>query len=193
MTRPDNWRDEWDRRYSEETQRWREPDPSLVSLYEDFLKPAFPKGGRALDVAGGMGRHGLWLAERGWQVTVWDYSTVALRKMAEIAQEKRVSVSAANVDILSADFGREGFDLIMVFYFLERAVMPKLVSALRPGGFLLYKTFTIEQLGFEKGPRDEDYLLQPNELLRTFLGLHVVHYREVVTDGGKAELLARKI
>src|SRR5512138_852827 len=102
MTRPDNWRAEWDRRYSEETTRWREPDPSLVNLYEDFLKPAFPKGGRVLDVAGGMGRHGLWLAEHGWQVTVWDYSTVALRNMAEIAKEKKVSVESANVDILSA-------------------------------------------------------------------------------------------
>jgi len=192
MAQPNDWRAEWDRRYTDEKERWREPDPTLVTLYNEFLQPAFPNGGRALDVAGGMGRHAIWLAERGWQVTIWDFSTVALQNMARIAAAKRVPVNTLNVDVRSADFGREAFDLIMVFYFLEREILPKLVPALRPGGFLLYKTYTLEQLEFEKGPKDEAYLLQPNELLRAFSELQVGYYKEWVTDGGRAEILARR-
>jgi len=193
MAEPSDWRALWDRRYEDEKERWREPDPSLVNLYEEFLRAAFPKGGRALDVAGGMGRHAMWLAERGWDVTLWDFSGVALQNMAQIATARKVSVNAVKADVRSADFGIEIYDLIVIFYFLEREILPRLVPALRPGGFLLYKTYTLEQLEFEKGPKDEAYLLKPNELLQTFRGVHVVHYNESVTDGGRAEILLRKV
>ncbi len=193
MADPNDWRAEWDRRYEDEKERWREPDPSLVALYDEFLRRAFPNGGRALDVAGGMGRHAMWLAERGWDVTIWDFSAVALQNMAQIAAERKVSVKAVKADVRSADFGDEVYDLIVVFYFLEREVLPKLVPALRAGGFLLYKTYTLEQLNFEKGPKDEEYLLKPNELLRSFSRLQVVHYKELITDGGRAEILAKKV
>jgi tellurite methyltransferase len=193
MAEPNDWREEWDRRYENEKERWREPDPSLVTLYDEFLRPAFPNGGRALDVAGGMGRHAMWLAERGWDVTICDFSTVALQNMNQIAAERKVSVNAVKADVRSADFGNEAYDLIVVFYFLEREVLPKLVPAMRPGGFLLYKTYTLEQLGFEKGPKDEAYLLRPNELLQAFPGLQVAYYKELVTDGGRAEILAKKV
>ena len=135
----------------------------------------------------------MWLAERGWDVTIWDFSAVALQNMAQIAAERKVSVKAVKADVRSADFGDEVYDLIVVFYFLEREVLPKLVPALRAGGFLLYKTYTLEQLNFEKGPKDEEYLLKPNELLRSFSRLQVVHYKELITDGGRAEILAKKV
>jgi len=183
---------EWNRRYADEFNRWRDPDPSLPALYDDFLKPAFPNGGRAVDVAGGMGRHAMWLAERNWQVEVWDYSDVALQNMAKIAAERQVKVATRQVDVHTADFGQNQFDMIMAFYFLDRSILPKLSDALRPGGFLLYKTYTLEQLAFDKGPKDEEYLLRPNELLQAFSQLHVVHYSEAVTDGGRAEILAQK-
>jgi len=58
----------WNQRYRERSPSSLEPDPLLVTSYEEFIQPLFPHGGIALDVAGGVGRHGRWLAERNWKV-----------------------------------------------------------------------------------------------------------------------------
>jgi hypothetical protein len=57
MAEADRWR--WDTRYREHEPRLRQPSGSLVAL-SDLM----PQGGRALDVAGGNGRHTLWLGQR---------------------------------------------------------------------------------------------------------------------------------
>jgi 2-polyprenyl-3-methyl-5-hydroxy-6-metoxy-1,4-benzoquinol methylase len=51
-----------------------EPDPFFLSAYEQFVEPSFPHAGVALDLACGLGRHALWLADRSWQVTAVDLS-----------------------------------------------------------------------------------------------------------------------
>ena len=68
--------------------------------------------------------------------------------------------------------------------FLQRALLPALRDALRPGGLLVYETFGrahIDELGREFNP---DYVLGHNELLRAFGELHVRHYREGVVERG---------
>jgi SAM-dependent methyltransferase len=58
--------------------------------------------GTALDVGAGEGADGLWLADRGWQVTATDISTVALDRGASHAREAGTEV-AARIDWLHAD------------------------------------------------------------------------------------------
>jgi hypothetical protein len=53
----------WNRRYSEQENLSFEPDPFLLEAYEHFASSLFPKAGSALDIAGGLGRHAIWLAE----------------------------------------------------------------------------------------------------------------------------------
>ena len=65
-------RQDWNRRYSDGSHASFEPDPFLNSAYDDFIQPLFPKSGSALDIAGGTGRHAIWLAELRWKVTVVD-------------------------------------------------------------------------------------------------------------------------
>ncbi len=62
----ENARIDWDCRYSEGSHHSLTPDPFLVSAYEQFVAPNVKYVGRALDIAGGVGRHALYLAERGW-------------------------------------------------------------------------------------------------------------------------------
>src|SRR5688572_2866920 len=57
-------RERWDARYREGAGA-TEPSAFIMSL-DDVL----PKSGRALDLAGGRGRHAIWLARRGMDVTV---------------------------------------------------------------------------------------------------------------------------
>jgi tellurite methyltransferase len=66
----------WDLKYEQGLPSLTEPDPFFIFAYESVVKPSFPNGGEALDLAGGLGRHALWLASRNWRVTVVDVSDV---------------------------------------------------------------------------------------------------------------------
>jgi tellurite methyltransferase len=183
----------WDKKYSERSHSSLVPDPFLVSAYEEFLadRPA----GSALDLAGGVGRHAIWLAQRGWRVKLLDISEVGIRQAEENAARTGTasSISVKACDLSTAqELGREQYDLVVVFFYLQREVFPALATAIKPGGFLIYKTYTTEQKNFSGGPSHPMFLLEPNELLHVFPSLRVLHYHETVTEKGVAEFVARK-
>ncbi len=84
---PEADRQRWNQRYCQEGPMDCQPHPFLVEMFSRLGPP-----GRALDVAGGAGRHALWLAQRTWQVTLADISDVALRMAQQAAQECNVPV-----------------------------------------------------------------------------------------------------
>ncbi|HEY4961339.1 MAG TPA: hypothetical protein VII29_10815, partial [Terriglobales bacterium] len=67
-----------------------------------------------------------------------------------------------------------------------------IAAALRPGGILIYKTYTSEQQNLSRGPTHPMHLLQSGELQRAFADLEILHYSETVADKAVAELVARK-
>jgi len=182
----------WNTRYSAGSHSDSLPDEFLVSAFEKFLSAKPP--GRALDVAGGAGRNALWLAERRWRVKLIDLSDVAALLAEQRARELKSGSLTTEVRDISArpDLGDEQFELIIVFYFLDRQLFPALIRAIKPGGFLIYRTYTVDQLRFGAGPSDPRYLLELNELREAFKSLQILHYRESVTDKATAELVARK-
>jgi 2-polyprenyl-3-methyl-5-hydroxy-6-metoxy-1,4-benzoquinol methylase len=183
----------WDKKYSERSHSSLEPDPLLLRAYDEFLSGTAP--GSALDVAGGVGRHAIWLAQRGWRVTLMDISEVGIKKTEENARQTLTAASITTEvrDLNTAqDLGREQYDMVLVFLFLQRELFPALTAALKPGGHLIYKTYTTEQQRFAGGPGHPRFLLQPNELLHAFPSLRVLHYHETVQEKGVAELVARK-
>ncbi len=191
----------WNRKYSEGSHTSLEPDPFLVSAYSEFLVDRPP--GIALDVAGGRGRHALWLADRGWNVRLVDISEVgieAARKNVDKANHGpnppsaiKGSVSTEVVDLnTTRDLGLEQYDLILVFLYLQRELFPALISALKPDGLLIYKTYNTEHQNSSSGPNNLMFLLQPNELLRTFQLLRIMHYHEALQGKCVTELVARK-
>src|SRR5664279_5663327 len=144
----DNARIEWDRRHAEGSHSPLTPDPFFVSAYEQFVAPNVKYVGRALDIAGGIGRHALYLAERGWLVTLMDISDVALKQARRHAEQQDVHIFAEQVDLTEAQLPEDAFDLTVVFFYLERGLLPRIAAALRPGGMLIYKTYTTEQREF---------------------------------------------
>jgi tellurite methyltransferase len=195
----------WNQRYSESPQSWVEPDTFLTEAYHEFLAGA--GSGAALDVAGGAGRNAVWLAERGWRVKLIDISDVALKmarekfevvKKASASQPKtsparKASLKTEIVDLNSiSHLGTEEYDLLVVFYFLRRELFPAISRALKPGGTLIYRTYTVDRMKVPGGPSDPRYLLQANELLHAFPGLRVLHYREMLQGKAAAELVAQK-
>lgn len=183
----------WNQKHREHTHSSLTPDPLLVSAYDEYLSSATP--GRAIDVAGGVGRHAIWLAQRGWQVRLLDISDVAIteaqKNAKQTAAEKFITTEIQDLDG-SQDFGHEQYDLVLGFFFLQRKLFPALISALKPGGHLIYKTYTTEQKRFSGGPGHPMFLLEPNELMRAFSSLRILHYHETTQQKGVAELVARK-
>ncbi len=182
----------WERRYREGSHASPDPDLFLAETYTEFIEPLFPKGGTALDLAGGLGRHSIWLAQHGWHVTLTDISEVGIAKAHANAGSLATKIEFQALDVSNFEAGKQRYDLILVFFYLERKIFPELVKALKPGGLLLYKTYTRLHPKFGRGPTHPMHLLEENELLRAFAGLTVLHYHETVRDRGVAEFVGRK-
>ncbi len=129
----------WDLKYEQGLPSLTEPDPFFLGSYRQFVEPTFEGAGAALDLACGLGRHALWLARKKWQVTGVDLSDVAIAKLRRAAHDLNVNLELLVGDASEYKFGAAHFDLILLFYHLDRALFPGMVSALRPGGLLLCK------------------------------------------------------
>ena len=138
-----------------------------------------PTSGDALDIACGRGRHALWLARHGLRVTAVDRSEEAIAAVLDAARERALPIAAHVVDLEQpgADLGREVFDVIVGVHYLHRPLFPALVAALRPGGILIYETFTRAQARRGK-PTNPAFLLEPAELRTLTSGLDVIDERE---------------
>ena len=188
----------WNKKYAEGSHTSLEPETLLVQVYDEYLASRPP--GTVLDVAGGAGRHALWLAQRGWRIKLIDISERAialarenLRNAVPDALETLVETELADLkSIQNLGQTEDKYDLILVFFFLQRELFPALAAALKPGGLLIYKTYTTEQLRLSGGPRHPRFLLQPGELQSAFPSLQLLHYRESLTNKATAELVARK-
>lgn len=187
----------WNKKYHEKSHTSLDPDPFLVSAFDEFLSGQ-PQGS-ALDVAGGVGRHSIWLAQRGWRTRLLDISDVgvglaernASRALGPVRKEFLIHAEVADLN-RRPDLGVEQYDLVLVFFYLQRELFPALIAALKPGGFLLYKTYTTDQPRFSSGPTHPMFLLQPNELLHAFESLRIMRYHETTVNKGVAELVAQK-
>jgi len=183
---------EWDERYR---QGRTIPDEPAALLVESL--PLLPKGGKALDIAMGTGRNALYLASLGFQVTGVDLSAVAVEKCRQRAERLGLPIEALAADLEHYPLPTEEYDLIVNFYYLQRSLAPQIVAALKPGGVLVFETFTIDQLQFGWGPKSPDNLLHPGELREMFTGLETLLYHEGVIQGDRgpkavASLIGRK-
>jgi SAM-dependent methyltransferase len=182
----------WDIKYEQGLPSLTEPDPFFISAYERFVTPSLPKPGVALDLAGGLGRHALWLARRGWQVTVVELSDVAIGKLRQAAVELNVSVDLFAGDAAKYRLEPAQFDLIVLFYHLDRSLFPRIVSALKPGGLLICKMSLRWDSGVRLTTAGSSPLLR-NELPSLVPELDVLHHEErPVRDRGVVEFVGKK-
>ncbi len=192
MTSSSSEREHWNRKYRETPEAWLEPDPFLPRAFSEYIRPLFPEGGQALDLAGGAGRHAIWLAKQGWEVTLIDISETGVEQARRNAGAVASRIHFVIDDLTGFAASQTQFDVVMAFFYLRREIFPEIVKAIRPGGLLVYKTLTMEQLKLTGGPKDPAHLLEKDELLRLASGLEVSHHREEVAKKATAALVARK-
>ena len=134
--------------------------------------------GPCLDLACGRGRQALAVARWGVPVIGVDRSGEALRELAEAAAAESLPIALARADLETAaspPWVEGRFGCVLVFRYLHRPLAPAITRALRPGGLLLYETFTIYQKDRDQGPGNAHFLLQTGELPELFPELRVEH------------------
>lgn len=194
---------DWDAKHSLAAREAAEAPAGILAE----LWPLLPTGA-ALDLACGRGRNAIFLAEHGRPVTAVDWSPAALdllekraqalnlpvRRIQRIEKAKpaRAGIDLVEADLESAQLEVNGYFLILCVRYLQRSLFPQICRALRPGGMLLFETYTKAQLDFSGGPRNPAHLLDKGELRRAFPELQTIFYRELRAEQGIASLAARK-
>jgi SAM-dependent methyltransferase len=150
--------------------------------------------GPVVDLACGEGRHAQALAERGIPVVGLDRRAEALHALRDQARRAGLAVQPLRADLESARWlplAPARCAALLVFRYLHRPLAPALEEALRPGGLLLYETFTIFQREHGYGPVNPAFLLEPGELPRLFPRLEVLSFWEGVAEGPRPAAVAR--
>ncbi len=170
----------------------------LLVQHIDLITDLEPQSG-VLDLACGYGRNGLFLASHNVKVIFADNNMAALDVVSATLNERRWPGECWPVDLEdgSGPLNTHCFDAVIVFNYLHRPLFDALRAAIRPGGLIVYETFTVAQASLGR-PSNPDYLLQPGELVQHFPGWEVLH--EFEGEEGKsgkptraiASLIARK-
>ena len=149
-----------------------------------------PKG-KALDLAMGEGRNGVYLATQGFDVLGLDISSKGLNKAHRLAKRNNVTIETRVVDLENFQLEKNAYDVVLCTYYLQRDLFDQIKSALKPGGMALIETFNIDYLRYASFPRK--YLLEPNELLEIFKDFKIIRY-QAYDDGKEAysSIIAQK-
>jgi SAM-dependent methyltransferase len=171
------------------------PD-ALVADFSEVIIAEKPDG-PVLDLASGDGHNGLFLAAKGLPVILADRSDQALNQAKETADAMKGQVTMWKVDLEKAGenpLKENEYSAVLVFRYLHRPLIPCIRKALRPRGFLVYETYTVDQAQFGK-PRNPDFLLKPRELVNWFKDWHVLHSFEGIQENPRraiAQIVCRK-
>lgn len=184
-------RTKWEQRYTAIGFEVAPPSQVLQRLLPYF--PAVPQEPgnaqpvpRVLDVAGGAGRHAIWLSKLGYRVTLIDIAAAGLRIANERAKAEGVELETLCLDLDESPLPPGPWDVILCTMFLDRTLFARSVDALAPQGVVVYLQPTRTNLTRHEKP-PEGFLLEDGELpaLVAESGLEIVHYEEGWLEDGR--------
>jgi len=158
--------------------RFASPDYTFGKAPNYFLQSCWkllPPSGRALAVADGEGRNGVWLAEQGLDVLSLDFSSAAQNKARALAAERAVKVTFIEADVHAFDYPQAAFDVVVEIFTQfsgppQRAIKWRAMrGALKSGGLLIVQGYTPKQLQYGTGgPKQVEKLYTRAMLEREF-------------------------
>ena len=159
------------------------------NYFLESCKRLLPRSGRALAVADGEGRNGVWLAEQGLEVVSIDFSPAAQRKAKALAAERDVKVTFELVDVHNWNYPSAAFDVVAEIFtqFSNPADRARkwagMQKALKPGGLLIIQGYTPKQLEYGTGgPKEIENLYTRAMLEQEFGGLRELSLVEEERD-----------
>jgi SAM-dependent methyltransferase len=183
-----------------ELQRWEErfaaPDYWFGKAPNAFLKRHAHRlrpGQKALAIADGEGRNGVFLAECGLDVLSLDFSPSAVAKAKALAAERGVTLRAEIADIFEWQWPPAAFDVVVGIFFQfappaqRRQIFAGIKKTLKPGGLLLIQGYRPEQLKYGTGGPSHAENMYTRELLQEAFGdfssLEIREHDSVIAEG----------
>jgi SAM-dependent methyltransferase len=176
--------------------RYRVPDYVFGTEPNYFLvscKALLPRSGKALAVADGEGRNGIWLAEQGLEVLSLDFSPSAQQKARALAKQRGVTLTVAQADVHTWDYPEAAFDVVVEIFtqFSTPAERAKkwagMRKALKRGGLLIVQGYTPKQLQYGTGgPKQVENLYTRamlEEAFRDFRDMKIVEEEIEIYEG----------
>ena len=156
-----------------------EPASAWVQRWSHLVTP----GASVLDLACGNGRHARWFDSKGCLIVAVDISQSAI----EAVKQALPACEAVLADIENNQWplGQRQFDAVIVTNYLWRALMPKILASMAPGGVLIYETFTVGNASVGK-PSRADFLLRSGELLDICRDLRIVAFEDGFEDASQS-------
>lgn len=179
----------WDERYAGEGYLFGEQPNAFLSRQKHRLQSRR----RALAVADGEGRNGVWLAEQGLEVVSVDGSAVAQEKARRLAERRGVAVTFELADLSDWTWPVREFDVVAAIFIqfagpeLRTRMFEGMRQALKPGGLLLLEGYRPEQLAYATGgPSAEENLYTESLLRQSFADMQILEltaYDAAVAEG----------
>jgi tellurite methyltransferase len=167
---------QWDEKYARPNFIFgKSPAPFLAENYHYI-----PFEGTVLDMGMGEGRNAVFLAQKGYKVTGIDISSVAVKKSYLLAQEFGVKIKGVVASLGDYQIAPNSYDAIICFYYVDRSLIDKIKTWLRPGGILIYEAYTTreKQKLKKRNATDDNQYLREQELIKLFAGMRVLKYEE---------------
>jgi len=153
------------------------------------------KGERALAIADGEGRNGVFLAEQGLDVLSVDYSPAAQEKGRALAKQRGVTLRFEQADMTTWTWAPAAFDVVVAIFIQfskppERAkIFAGIKRTLKPGGLLLMEGYGLKQLDYKTGGPSDPAHLYTRELLEQAFGdfatLEIREHDSLIAEGSR--------
>ncbi|HQS80915.1 MAG TPA: class I SAM-dependent methyltransferase [Thiobacillus sp.] len=181
--------DFWDARYATDDYIFGTAPNLFLASQAALIQP----GMRALAIADGEGRNGVWLAEQGAQVHAIDFSAAALEKARKLAAARGVTLEIEQADVLDWHWPEAAYDLVAAI-FIQFAPPPErdriiegIRRTLKPGGVLILQGYTPKQVEFGIGGPPAAANMYTAALLREWFDgwdiLHLAEHESVISEG----------
>lgn len=197
----------WEKRFAAPGYLFGTAPNAFLKSKADLLKTK--AGGKALSIADGEGRNGVFIAEQGLDVLSLDISPIAQDKARKLAKERGVALRTELSDLATWTWPKAEFDVIVGIFFqftppeLRRTVFANIKQALKAGGLLLIQGYRPKQLEYKTGGPSEVERLYTRALLEESFGdlasLDIQEHDSIISEGtGHAgmsaliDLVARK-
>ncbi len=170
-------------------ERFAAPGYRYGTAPNQFLAQSLPglapkPGLRLLLPADGEGRNGVFVAQQGHQAVIVDISTKAREKALALAAERGVALDYTIGDLSAWEPDPASADGVVIVFMhlppdLRTSLFARLLTALKPGGFLLLECFREEQLARGTGgPPNADWLYSRDTLRPLVQGLDITLLEE---------------
>jgi len=171
----------WNERFSTADYLFGTAPNAFLESQKHLLRP----GQRALAIADGEGRNGVWLAEQGLDVLAIDFSPVALEKSRRLAASRGAKLRTQEADLRDYAWEAEQFDVVVAIFIqfapppLRATIFDGIRRTLAPGGLLVMQGYRPEQLGYGTGGPPHAENMYTSEMLRAaFAGFEILHLEE---------------